>query len=239
VRSKPFAMTVAVVSALAGIIVMASASLAGPINPTQPYPNVPNNPDACKAKQILRSAQSVYDVRVKHYNRAMQGETTVTEDEKRRLRKEMNEAGIALNTAKYDLAKCQNNPARPANKDCVDLALELNRLLDELPLKEDLEKGAKEAVEAAKPLLARRAISLESYELLVLAATLATDQVELTKQLIADQRAAILAENCKDTERPAPKPSDKQPSLPPSAIPSPVTSTTVVPTMTIPSDTIN
>lgn len=223
VKSRLLTLLSALVAMATGLLLISStAAAAPPPTPTDPYPAVPINADVCRAEKIkVDQAKLGYDQALREYNRLIAGGSAFSEQEKRRARKALDEAAIALNNARYAQAKCQNAAADPANRNCVDLTLELNRLIDELALTKDLEALAKAEADAATALRARGAISQEEYERAITAYEMAKLQTQYVEQLIADQRARTTAANCPNVDRPTPAPSSPAPSSPAPSSPVP------------------
>lgn len=250
-RSRLLAILSALAVTATGIVLLSSAAVAAPPpTPTDPYPAVPINQNVCRAEKIkVDQAKLLYDQALRDYERAVAGGNAgvVSAQERRRLRKALGEASIALNSARYAQAKCQNTAANPANRNCVDLTLELNRLVDELVITRDLEQTAKEEAEAAAALRAAGTISQEEYQRAVTAYEVAKLQTQYVEQLIADQRVKTTAANCQNVDRPAPPPATPAPSSPAPSSPAPSTpapsspaptSTSAAPSPPVPSATV-
>jgi hypothetical protein len=195
-------------AALIGIVVLlATMATAAVPSPTRPYPNVAINPNVCLAEAIkVQQAQIKYNAALQTYKTtldlARRGVASLLE--LRTDQAALDNAGIALNDAKYAEATCQNNAAAPRNKDCVNLALELNRLIDNLAYTKDLEALAAANYQMARQLLARNAISPADFRAYQTLYQLAQLQTKLVTQQIADQRKKIADAKCTDTERPTP-----------------------------------
>jgi hypothetical protein len=87
-------------------------------------------PAVCQAEAIrVQQAQNTYNNALANYNRTLQvyRRNAASADELRTDQAAVDTAGIALNDAKYAQATCQNNAAAPANRNCVNLTLELSR----------------------------------------------------------------------------------------------------------------
>jgi outer membrane protein TolC len=191
------------------------------------------NTNVCKAEAIkVQQAQLAYNQAVADYNRTLQlfNRGAAAAQDVRNAQGKVDTAAIALNTAKYAEAACQNNAANPANKDCVNLSLELNRLIDELAITQDQEAIAKANYDAATILFNKNAISAQEYQQIKTAYDTAKLQTQLIQQQITDQRAKTTAANCKNVDRPAPPPTSTTP-VPTSTTPPPTsTPTTTIPT---------
>jgi hypothetical protein len=230
VKARIFAVLSTVVALITGIVLVATAASPAP---TTPYPTVPINTNVCKAEAIkVQQAQLTYNQAVANYNRTLQlfNKAAASAQDLRNAQGAVDTAAIGLNTAKYAEATCQNNAANPADKDCVNLALELNRLIDELAITQDQEAIAKANYDAATILFNKNAISAQEYQQITTAYNTAKLQTQLIQQLIADQRAKTTAANCKNVDRPAPPPTSTTPA-PTSTTPAPTsTPTTTDPT---------
>ncbi|MFC4586582.1 hypothetical protein [Sphaerisporangium corydalis] len=241
-KAKPLAMIAALLAVFAAILVMVSAAQAETITPTTPYPNVPANAEVCKLEQnAVDTAQVEYDFSADEYADGVKLEATqtISAEELHKLRIAMDQAGIVLNNAKYELAKCQNTAANPADKECVGLALELNRLIDELAWRKDLEAQRESDMKSKEKLAGRGEFYRKVYKTAIKdwkLAKLARVAVELKIEI---QKAAIAQKNCKNVDRPAPKPTDKQTIPPVPESPAPVSPTPPEPTATATSDLIH
>jgi multidrug resistance efflux pump len=219
------------VALVTGIVLIAGMATAATPAPTTPYPTVPINTNVCKAEAIkVAQAQLAYDQAVADYNRTLQlfNRNAASAQDLRNAQGKVDTTAIALNTAKYAQATCQNNAANPANKDCVNLSLELNRLIDELAITQDQEAIAKANYDAAAILFNRNAISAQEYQQIKTAYDTAKLQTQLIQQLISDQRAKTTAANCKNVDRPAPTPTPTTPA-PTSTTPAPTSTPTTTP----------
>lgn len=227
-KAKLIAVVSAIVAAVAAIVLAASLAAAGIGTPTTPYPPVPINPKVCKTDAIkVAQAQLKYDQALTNYKRVLKlfDRRAASAQELRNARQALDESVIALDNAKYAEATCQNNAANPKDKNCVNLALELNRLLDELPVTQDMEAIAKTNFDVAKRLLAQHAISHEEYEKIKAAYENAKLQTQLVEQEITDQKEKVAKAGCKNAERPSPTPTPT-----PSVSPTPTPSRTPTPT---------
>lgn len=234
-RMKIAVVAAIVAAALTGLMVSiaAAASTSPPPGPTTPYPPVPSNPDRCQPERILvAQAQLRYNAALEHYQRvlALFARGAASEAEVRAAREALDRAALALTDARYAEAVCQNNAANPGNPDvCVNLNLELNRLLDELALTKDLEAIAKANYEAAKRAFDKGAISPEELRQAELAYELAKLQTQLIQARIEEARRRLQEAGCEEKVRPTPKPSGTAgpstgPSTPPPVTTSPSTS---------------
>jgi hypothetical protein len=219
----------------------AAIAMAAPISPTTPYPNVPANADVCRVEKLeIQRQQLEYDAAAREYERTrlLYERRAASASELRAAERAAHLAGIRLNAAKYAEAACRNNLGNDANKACITLALELNRLIDELPMRRELERLATADYDAA--VRAGAAVSPAERERLQLAAQVATIERQQTEQRITDQRARIRATPaCRDypSERPAPAPTST--SMPtststPTSTTAPISTTaTTIPTTTV------
>lgn len=122
----------------------------------------------------------------------------------REQRVAVDKLGIALNDAKYTQATCQNNAVRPANQ-CVNLTLELNRLIDDLAYTQDMQDTVSANEAMASGLLAQRRIGRAEYEAFVAVHDAAKADTEVAKAEVDAARAAAVDAECKKPDRPAPK----------------------------------
>jgi multidrug resistance efflux pump len=239
VKAKLFAVLSTMVALVTGIVLIAGMATAATPAPTTPYPNVPINTNVCKAEAIkVAQAQLAYNQAVADYNRTLQlfNRGAAAAQDLRNAQGTVDAATIALNTAKYAEATCQNNAANPANKDCVNLTLELNRLIDELAITQDQEAIAKANFDAATILFNRNAMSAQDYQRIKTAYDNAKLQTQLIQQLISDQRGKTTAAGCKNVDRPAPTPTSTTPA-PSSPAPTSTSSPTPVTSSPIPVST--
>jgi hypothetical protein len=226
---------VKIVLPLAMVLGVATAvAVADPIPPTTPYPAPAADAPACEAKRLaVQEAQADYKFAKDMY--ALEKEVfdsgTGTPAALWAAEKELHLAAIALNEAKYAEVACRNEKGNAANKVCVGLALQLNKLIDELPMRKALEAGAKAEYNR---LLKARAVGAEGKRALAAALRDAEKAEATTKRIeqeIADLRDAIKKNPaCAkfDPERPVAKP----PAPPNPAPTSAPTQPTDVPTST-------
>ncbi|HEX4703712.1 MAG TPA: hypothetical protein VH352_16400 [Pseudonocardiaceae bacterium] len=206
-KPKLFALILATIGALVGVVLIMGTATAAIPSPTTPYPNVPINNTVCLAQAIqVQQAQNTYDNALANYNRTLQlyRRNAASAYELRTDQAKVDAAGIALNDAKYAQAKCQNTAAAPANQNCVNLTLELNRLIDDLAYTQDLQGIATANYRMAQALYNQRAMSLQEYQGFQTAYNNAVLQTQLVQQQIADQRKLTTAANCPNVDRPAP-----------------------------------
>ena len=176
-------------------------------SPTTPYPNVAINPAVCLAQAIqVQQAQNTYNNALANYNRTLQlyRQNAASAYQLRTDQAAVDAAGIAWNDAKYAQATCQNNAAAPADRNCINLTLELNRLIDNLAYVQDLQGIATANYQMAQRLYAQRAMSLQEYQSFQTAYQNAVLQTQLVQQQITDQRARTTAAGCQNVDRPAP-----------------------------------
>jgi hypothetical protein len=207
VKPKLFALTLAAIGVLIGVVVltMGGAATAAIPSPTTPYPNVTINPAVCQAQAIqVQQAQNTYNNALANYNRTLQlyRQNAASAYQLRTDQAAVDAAGIALNDAKYAQATCQNNAAAPADRNCINLALELNRLIDNLAYTQDLQGIATANYQMAQRLYAQRAMSLQEFQSFQTAYQNAVLQTQLVQQQITDQRARTTAAGCQNVDRP-------------------------------------
>ncbi|HEU5470263.1 MAG TPA: hypothetical protein VFV67_06390 [Actinophytocola sp.] len=233
-------LLIKIVAPVAVMFTAATAvALAAPVTPTDVYPNVPANADVCQVEKLeIQRQQLEFDQARRDYDRTAQlvARGAASMSELRAAERALHQAGIRLNAAKYAEAACRNNLGNAANKACIALALELNRLIDELPLRRELERLAIEEYNVGLQLARRNAISQQELERLRLAAQVATIERQQAEQRIADQRRRI-ADNpaCRNfpSERPAQAPPPRE--VPTSTQPAPTPTGTVPTTGSAPS----
>ncbi|QFZ21515.1 efflux RND transporter periplasmic adaptor subunit [Saccharothrix syringae] len=227
------------------VIAAATTALAAPVPPTTPYPEVPPNADACRVEKLeIQKQQLLHDQAKREYERikALVPSNAASVEELRTAERALHLAAIALNNAKYAEAACRNKLGNDPKKECVGLSLELNRLLDELALRKELERLAKESYDAALALLGSGAVSREEVERRKTAwevAKVERQQVEARIEAVKKQ----LADNpaCKDYPSTRPTPTSTTPTSTPPSTTSPgttaPTTTTTQPTTTQPTTT--
>jgi hypothetical protein len=215
---------VAVMVTAAGAVAMAA-----PLTPTTPYPDVPANADVCKVEKLdVTRAQIELDIAKRAYERAKTAyERGVGAISAMRIAEiAVHRAMIKLNAAKYAEAACRNNKGNDANKPCITLALDLNRLLDELALRQEVERLARAEYDRALEGRRTGVVSEEELDKTELEWRLAEVDRQQTEQRITDQRELIAANiACRGfpfDRRPAP-PAPPQPT---SALPTSPTVTT-------------
>ncbi len=207
-KPKLFALLFAAIGALVGVVlIVRGAATAAIPSTTTPYPNVPINGTVCQAEAIrVQQAQNTYNTALANYNRTLQvyRRNAASAYELRTDQAAVDAAGIALNDAKYAQATCQNNAAAPANRNCVNLTLELNRLIDNLAYTRDLQGIATANYQMAQRVYAQHAMGLQEFQSFQTAYQNAVLQTQLIQQLITDQRARTTAAGCQNVDRPAP-----------------------------------
>ena len=223
-KTRLFAVLSGTAVLLTGIVLLAGIAAAAPPAPTTPYPDVTIKVGVCP-EEALTSEQSVgdYGTALDTYNKALlavQRGVGAAQD-LRDAQQALDNATIALINAKYAEATCQNNAAKPEDKDCVNLALELNRRIDKLAITQDLEAIAKDNYATAQALNAQNIISDTDLKKAANAYQKAQAQTKLDGIAVDKQRALTTAAECKDVNRPAPAPP-----------PRPVTTPTDTPTNT-------
>ena len=215
----------------------ATIALAAPITPTDPYPNVPANPDVCQVEKLeIQKAQNEYNTAKDDYARVLElwrrGSAAI--GDVRAADRAVQLAGIKLNNAKYAEAKCRNEKGNDPKKVCIDLSLELNRLTDELAMRKVLEQLASDDYAAGLELARKGAISPSDLAKLKLAYDNAVLDRKQVEQKIKDQKAAIAANPaCTDYPSERPTPTSTTPTSPTSTTPSTTAPTPTTSTSTI------
>jgi hypothetical protein len=234
-------MLSAVAASVTGIVLTAGMAVAAPVPPTTPYPTVPVPVIAgvCQDEQLtVAQAQLLYNQAVAAYNRALKAANNGVGSAQaaRDAQKAADDAAIALNTAKYARAACQNQEGNlaAADKNCVSLALEFNRLVDELAITQDLQDVAKQSLDAAALSLAANVISQEDYDAIDTVYGVAKLQTQKIQLRSTKARKTATDAGCKNVDRPAPPP-PPAPAPPNPAPSSPAPSDT--PSSPAPSDT--
>ncbi|MET8161274.1 hypothetical protein ABZT47_33365 [Sphaerisporangium sp. NPDC005289] len=225
---------------LAAGVAGASVAVAAPLPPKDPYPAVKIDPAICKVEALrVKKAQIRRDFAAKRYDRAEEAlnKGVGSRDDFRKAETELAKRDIELTDAKYAEASCQLNKGARPKQSCEAMALELNRLLDQLANRKKLEAAAKEAYEKAKT--APGGFGVEQLESLDEAARIAEVERQETEQGIQDQRDLIKADPaCKDfpSERPEvlPPPREVPPGTP---TPAPTTQPTTTADPAIPAPT--
>jgi multidrug resistance efflux pump len=214
-----------IVAPVAVLFTTATAvAFAAPVAQTTVYPEVPANPDVCRVEKLeIQRAQLELDAARAQYERILRLVRTgaASPYELRQAERAVHLASIKLNAAKYAEAACRNNLGNDPNNACIARALELNRLIDELPMRQEIERLATADYEMGRRLVAQGAMSREEFERLRLAKDIATIERQQTEQRIADQRRRIA-----DTPACRNFPSERPELLPP---PREVTPTTTPP----------
>ncbi|MGX7826074.1 hypothetical protein ACTG9Q_13375 [Actinokineospora sp. 24-640] len=226
---------VRLVGLLIVLIVGATVAMAAPVPSTSPYPEVPANAEACQAEKLeVQRQQLLADQARTDYDRAKRlyerGAGSLAD--LRAAERALHLATIALNNAKYAEAACRNRQGNDPKKACVELSLELNRLLDEKALRKALEDLAKAEYDTILRLYNQGAASASEVERARLAWELAKiDSAQLDLKITAAKKA--LADNpaCKDYPSIRPTPTS---TTPPTTTPSTTTPTTPTPTTPLP-----
>lgn len=225
------------------ILVLTAATavaVAAPVPPKAPYPDVPANADVCKVEKLeIQKQQAKYDQAKGDYDRTLalyqRGSASVETLEKAEAA--LHNAEIALNNAKYAEATCRNKAGNDPKKACVELSLELNRLIDELAIRKELERLARNAYDRALNLARTGTISAEELAAAKTAWQVAVIERQQVEQKITDQRAAIAANPaCRDYPSERPTPTSTTPTTPtsPTTTPTSPSPTTPSPTSTMP-----
>jgi outer membrane protein TolC len=205
------------------IATAAAVAVAAPIAPTTPYPEVPANADVCKVEKLeIQKQQAKYDLAKGNYDRTKRAydSGSASIEQLRTDEAALHNATIALNNAKYAEAACRNNKGNDPKKVCIGLSLELNRLIDELALRVQLEAIARANYDSVLALAQKGVASAEQVATAKAAWEVAQAERQQAEQKITDQREAITANPaCRDypSERPAPtSTTTPPPSSPPS-----------------------
>lgn len=210
------------------IATAATVAVAAPIAPPTPYPNVPANADVCKVEKLeIQKQQAKYDLAKGNYDRTKQlyDRGSASAEQLRTDEAALHNAAIALNNAKYAEAACRNNKGNDPKKACIGLSLELNRLTDELPLRQELERIARANYDMMLNLARQGTASAEQVATAKAAWEVAQAERQQVQQKIIDQREAIAANPaCRDY--PSERPTPTSTTVPPSSSP---TSTTIPP----------
>lgn len=214
-----------IVIPLAVLLTAATIAAAAPLTPTTPYPAVPANANVCKVEKLeVEKWQVDYDFAKRAYDRGVRLGRAISSEELRARERAVHQAAIKLNAAKYAEAACRNDKGADRNKACIALALELNKLVDELGLVQSLESLAAADYDMARRLWASRSIALEELEKFERAYRIAVIERRQAQQRIADQRDKIRnTPACRDypVDRPSPTSTSTTPTS---------TTTQVVPT---------
>lgn len=216
----------------------AAVAMAAPIPPKEPYPVVKIDPKICKLQALaVKKFQIRHNYATKRYQRAKDNYdlSAGSLDEFKKAEKDLQKIDIELNKAKYAEALCQQRKGGVKPKQsCEEMSLELNRLIDELPMRKRLEEIAKDDHQKAKTAREKGgAVSAEQVETLEEEALVAEIERQEVEQAIQDQRDLIAADPaCKDfpSERPEVLPPPRE--VPPGEGGLP-TSTPSVPTATV------
>jgi hypothetical protein len=208
---RPVVKIVLPLAVVLGAVTVAVA-VADPIAPTTPYPAPVADAPTCEAKRLAvqeaqadyKYAKSMYDLEKEVFDSGTGSPADLWVAER-----ELQLASITLNEAKYAEVACRNEKGNAADKVCVGLALQLNKLIDELPMRKALESGAKAQYNRV---VGGRAAGVEGKKALA-AATRDAEKFEAARkrveQEIADLRDAIKKNPaCAkfDPERPVAKP---------------------------------
>jgi hypothetical protein len=214
---KLSAVLLTLVALVAGIVLAAGVAFAAPAAPTTPYPDPNPNAvavgDVCDVENsLVVQARLTYKEAVAAYGvqKTVSDKGVGPTQALRAAQKAVDVAAIALNTATYTLAACQNTAVNKVNKDCVNLALELNRRIDQLAINQDLEAIAKDNLDATAKLVTSS--DAEELRTATYAYELAKEQTKEVQLRITAQRKKIPAD-CKNVDRPPVAP--PKPAAPP------------------------
>lgn len=226
-------LVVKVVTPLVALLVAATAAVAvaDPVERKEPYPEVPANATVCLDEKLEVTKQDTqYQFQLRKFQRATRlfNLGNMGAEEYRKIERELHEVAIKLNAAVYKEAACRNREGNDAKKACVALVLELQAMVDELPMRKELERLAAADFAAVK---GKGSVSVEEQDRLETAAKVAEIERKQLEQRIADKRKAVEANPaCKDfpIDRPVKKPAPpKEEELEPSST-SPAQPTTPV-----------
>jgi hypothetical protein len=221
------------------VVAAATVALAAPVPPTTPYPQVPPNGNACLVEKMeVDKQQLLHDQARRHYDRikALFDRNAASASDLRAAERALHQAAIALNNAKYAEAGCRNALGDDPKKECVSLSLELNRLLDELAPRQELERLAKAHYDAMQRLADSGAVSREELDRAKTAWEVAKLERQQVEQRIADA-GKRLADEPACEGYPSTRPTPTSTTVPsPTATPTTPGSTTY-PTSTVPSTT--
>lgn len=214
-----------VLLSLAFLVAMATPAVATPIEPTTPYPgDLQYNAAVCgveklevdKQQLLHNAAKAKYDRDKRLYDAGTLGAFDM-----RATERALHQATIRFNAARYAEAACQNTAGGGEQKLCRGLALELNRLVDELPMWQEIEDLAKKDYDAKKALL-NVSVSPEEVAAAELAWKVAQIERQQAEQRLTNQRNLIMAArvtgvDCKDVSfvRPQQAPPPRPVPVPP------------------------
>ncbi|MFC4533692.1 hypothetical protein [Sphaerisporangium dianthi] len=191
---------------LAAGLAGASAAVAAPLPPKDPYPAVAIDATICRLDALrVKKAKVRRDFAAKRYDRAEDSlnKGVGSRDDFRKAEADLAKLDIELTNAKYAEASCQLNKGAKPKQSCEVMSLELNRLLDQLANRKKVEASAKDAYQKARTI--PQATAVERLEALEEEALIAEIERQETEQAIQDQRDLIKADPaCKDfrSERP-------------------------------------
>jgi hypothetical protein len=227
------AAAVAAVTLIASVTAVAAPEVPPPPTPTVPYPAVPKSDDCEVEASKVDKPQDIYDFWKNRYNKYLDlyYQNKFSQKDLYAIRESLDAAIIALDDARYALAKCQNDTT--AKSKCVDLNLGLNQLLDELPVYEDLQMIAQFNYDGVLALFNAHKASEEQLEEAAALLKVAKDNTNLQNVKIKSQKKALAKANCTADPRPPalPKPTPTKSSTPTSSpSPSPTTSRSPTPT---------
>jgi hypothetical protein len=239
---RPIVKIVLPLLILLGATVATTAS-ADPIPPTTPYPAPAERAPACPnaaGKVVAAQAEYgragiAYDLAKQSYLAGGGSYAAMAEAEIA-----LHLAGIALNEKKYAELICRNDRHKPADMACVKLKLQLNQLIDELPLRTRVEYLAKEQYDLIKWAYDQGVAGVNEVAKAKAAADAAEGERTGVQGEIDALRREIGALNppCLNAERPAPAPAPRPvpaPAPAPTSAPTPVpTSSTTVPPTEVP-----
>jgi hypothetical protein len=220
---------------------MAAIAAADPVPPTTPFPDVPANATVClDQKDNIERQQINYTYAKAAYDRANKGVNAgaAAQAQLRTAERALHLVEIALNQANYDEAACRNDLGNAANKVCIALALQYNRLVDEAPIRAALEALAKADYDAAVAAQAGGAGDQDTVDLTKRDWDLAKLDTRQNTRWTGEARTKITGNPaCQGFGFQRPQPAPPPRPVPVSTTPPTDTVTTGPPTMTSPTDT--
>lgn len=191
--------------ALTAVALLVSAVNTAAAETTATYPAITIDTTVCKAEHTaIELAEVLYDDARQTLQRDIKAG-----DPPEKVRKDqvaVFQAAIGVIDARYAEAKCQSDAAGGADKNCNSLALEYNRLNDQVALYDDSFEVANRDYTMAKKLQAKRAISDADFQKYATAYKVAQLKLKIAQQKADAAKAAAVKAGCKNIDRPKPKP---------------------------------
>jgi hypothetical protein len=228
------AAAVAAVTLIAGVAAVAAPAIPPAPTPTVPYPATPKSDDCAVEAATVTKQQDIYDFWLNRYNKYfnLYKKGAASQQTLYQIRESLDAAVLALDNARYALAKCQNDTTTK-NK-CVDLNLVLNQDLDELLVYEDLQMIAQFNYDGVLTLYNEHKASEEQLEEALSLLKVAKDNTNIQNAKISSQKKALAKANCgADPRPPAPPTPAPTKSSTPTSSPSPTPTTSGSPTPTL------